>query len=479
MPALESAGPLSTRRRSANINGHTDRIGSAGTGRHPGHAKIARERLLRPRWLVPVEPAGAVLSEHAVALRDGRIEAVLPATQARVRFAGYEEVVLEKHVLIPGLVNAHTHAAMSLMRGLADDLPLMRWLEEHVWPAEGRHVSAEFVADGTRLACAEMLRGGVTCFNDMYFFPEASLDAALGAGMRSVHGVIVIEFPSAYAADSADYLRKGLELRDRMRDEALASFCLAPHAPYTVSDDTLKKVATLAAELDLPVHIHLHETEHEIERSVAEHGVRPLERLRRLGLVTPNLLAVHAVHLEPKEIELLAHHGCSTVHCPSSNLKLASGFAPVAALATAGVNVALGTDGAASNNRLDLFQEMRTAALVAKAVARNAEAMPAHAALRAATLGGAAALGLSARIGSIEAGKRADLVAVNLGATELAPCYDPVSHLVYAAGREHVSHVWVDGEARLEAGRLLGEAFAGLDARVQLWQNSLAGLAGR
>jgi 5-methylthioadenosine/S-adenosylhomocysteine deaminase len=419
-----------------------------------------------------------VLAEHAVAVRDGRIEAVLPATEARARFGGYDEVVLERHVLIPGLVNAHTHAAMSLMRGLADDLPLMRWLEEHVWPAEARHVSAQFVADGTRLACAEMLRGGITCFNDMYFFPEASLEAALAAGMRSVHGVIVIEFPSAYAADPADYLRKGLELRDRMREESLASFCLAPHAPYTVSDETLKKVGTLAAELDLPVHIHLHETGHEIERSLAEHGVRPLERLRRLGLVSPNLIAVHAVHLEAEEIALLARHGSSVAHCPSSNLKLASGLAPVAALLRAGVNVALGTDGAASNNRLDMFQEMRTAALLAKAVARDAEAMPAHAALRAATLSGAQALGLGSRIGSIEPGKAADLVAVDLGAPELAPCYDPVSHLVYAAGREHVSHVWVGGEPRLHEGKLLGEAFSHLAARVEMWQNALAGLAG-
>jgi 5-methylthioadenosine/S-adenosylhomocysteine deaminase len=427
---------------------------------------------------VPVEPAGAVLAEHAVAVRDGRIEAVLPAADTRGRFAAYDEVSLERHVLIPGLVNAHTHAAMSLMRGLADDLPLMRWLEEHVWPAEARHVSAQFVADGTRLACAEMLRGGVTCFNDMYFFPEASLESALAAGLRSAHGVIVVEFASAYAADPADYLRKGLELRDRMREESLASFCLAPHAPYTVSDETLKKVGTLAAELDLPVHIHLHETEHEIERSVAEHGVRPLERLRRLGLVAPSLIAVHAVHLEPAEVELLARHGCSVVHCPSSNLKLASGFAPVAALLEAGVNVALGTDGAASNNRLDMLQEMRTAALLAKAVARNAEAVPAHTALRAATFNGAQALGLAQRIGSIEPGKDADLVAVDLGTIELAPCYDPVSHLVYAAGREQVSHVWIRGEPRLEGGRLAGAAFDRLDARVQLWQNALAGLAG-
>ena len=379
-------------------------------------------------------------------------------------------------MLIPGLVNAHTHAAMSLMRGLADDLPLMRWLQEHIWPVETQHVSPRFVRDGTALACAEMLRGGITCFNDMYFFPEASLEAALEAGMRVALGLIVIDLPSAYASDPDDYLRKGLALRDREREQPLASFCLAPHAPYTVSDATFRHVATLAAELDLPVHLHVHETEHEVERSLAEHGARPLERLRRLGLVDSNLIAVHSVHLEESEIQLLARHGCSVAHCPSSNLKLASGFAPVEALRKAGVNICLGTDGAASNNRLDLLTEMRSAALLAKAVARDAEAMPAHAALRAATLGGARALGLGARIGSIEAGKRADLAAVALRAPELAPCYDPVSHLVYAAGREHVTHVWVDGALRLIDGELKDPALS-LDTRWQIWQNSLESLA--
>jgi len=427
---------------------------------------------------VPVEPAGSILEAHAVAVRDGTVEAVLPAAEARQRFADYEEITLGEHVLIPGLVNAHTHAAMTLMRGLADDLPLMRWLEEHVWPAEKRHVCAEFVRDGTLAACAEMLRGGVTCFNDMYFFPAVALDTALEAGMRSSHGIIVFEFPSAYAADAADYLRKGLETRDRYGDQPLASFCLAPHAPYTVSDATFRQVATLAAELDLPVHVHVHETQHEVQGSLAEHGVRPLERLRRLNLVTPNLIAVHAVHLTPEEIALLARHGCSVAHCPSSNLKLASGFAPVAKLATAGVNIALGTDGAASNNRLDMFQEMRLAALLAKAVAQDTQAMPAHDALRAATLGGAHALGLDQRIGSIAAGKAADLTAVALRGPELTPCYDPVSHLVYAAGREHVTHVWVAGVARVIEGKLLGSAFSRLDTGGLLWQNALRPLAG-
>ncbi|OGA69785.1 MAG: N-ethylammeline chlorohydrolase [Betaproteobacteria bacterium RIFCSPLOWO2_12_FULL_68_20] len=429
--------------------------------------------LVRAKWVVPVEPAGAVLDDHAVAVREGRIEALLPAGEAAARFAGYQTIELSEHALIPGLVNAHTHAAMSLMRGMSDDLPLMRWLEDHIWPAEMKHVSPEFVHDGTLLACAEMLHGGVTCFNDMYFFPEAALQAALEAGMRAALGMIVVEFPTAYASDPADYLRKGLELRDRYRDHPLVSFCFAPHAPYTVSDATFRQVATLAAELDAPVHLHVHETADEIERSIAEHGVRPLERLRRLGLLGPNLISVHSVHLDEAEIALLGRHGCSVAHCPSSNLKLASGFAPVAALARAGVNLALGTDGAASNNRLDMFQEMRTAALLAKAVARDPAALPAHDALRAATLGGARALGIEAVAGSIRAGKSADLVAVSLRGPELVPCYDPVSHLVYAAGRENVTHVWVAGRMLVREGKLQNPSFSGLDTRWQMWQNAL------
>jgi 5-methylthioadenosine/S-adenosylhomocysteine deaminase len=414
-----------------------------------------------------------VLENHAVAVRDGKIEAVLPVAEAARRFADFERFDLRNHALMPGLVNAHTHAAMSLLRGLADDLPLMRWLEEHIWPAETRHVSRDFVRDGTLVACAEMIRGGITCFNDMYFFPDASLEAALAAGLRSAQGMIVIEFPSAYASDAADYLRRGLEVRDRNRDEPLASFCLAPHAPYTVSNESLKKVATLAAELDVPVHIHLHETRGEIERSMAEHGVRPLERLARLGLVGPGLVAVHAVHLEDAEIDLLAKQGASVVHCPSSNLKLASGFAPVHSLLKKGVNVALGTDGAASNNRLDLFQEMRTAALLAKTVGDDPQAMPAHAALRAATLSGANALGLDRITGSIEPGKAADLIAVDFSAPELSPCYDVVSHLVYAAGRENVSHVWVDGRLLMRERENQNPALERLESRWQLWQNAV------
>ena len=299
--------------------------------------------LISARWVVPVEPAGVVLENHCVAVREGRILAVLPSNGAERRFDAAQEVALGNHVLLPGLVNLHTHASMTLMRGLADDLPLMTWLQEHIWPAEGKHVSPDFVHDGTLLACAEMLSGGVTCFNDMYFFPEATARAALSAGMRAALGMIVIEFPTPYANDPEDYIAKGLAMRDALRGEALLSFCMAPHAPYTVSDRSFTRIATIAEELDIPVHVHLHETLDEIAQSIKQHGARPLARLDGLGVVGPRLIAVHSVHLEKDEIDLLARQGASVAHCPSSNLKLASGFAPVAALGAAGVNIGLGT----------------------------------------------------------------------------------------------------------------------------------------
>jgi 5-methylthioadenosine/S-adenosylhomocysteine deaminase len=329
------------------------------------------------------------------------------------------------------------------------------------------------VRDGTLLACAEMLRGGITCFNDMYFFPEAAAEAARSLGMRAVLGLVVIEFPTAYAADADDYLSKGLAVRDRLRADPLLSFCLAPHAPYTVSDATFDRVVTLAAQLDLPIHIHIHETRAEIEESLRLHGQRPLARLHRLGLLGPGLIGVHAAHLDAAEIRLLAKYDCCIAHCPTSNMKLGSGIAPVIAKLEHGLRIGLGTDGAASNNRLDLFQEMRHASLLAKAVSGNAAAFDAHTALRMATLNGAAALGLDRRIGSIQVGKAADLCAVRLDAPETRPCFNPVSHLVYTAGREHVSHVWVNGVLRVENGLLQGCDTTQLLDTVNLWQNKL------
>lgn len=425
-------------------------------------------------WIVPVEPDGLALPDHSLLIRDGRIVALLPHDQADIEFEAKQHHRLPDHVLIPGLVNLHTHAAMTLMRGFADDLPLMTWLQERIWPAEKRWLSPEFVYDGSRLACLEMLKGGITCFNDMYFFPEAAVQAATEAGQRITAGMIVIDFPSNYAADLDGYLNKGLALRDAMRDHPLVSFCFAPHAPYSTSDRSLEKVLTYAKQLDLPIHIHIHETHDEIHQSVSQYGVRPLERLRHLGLLGPDFIGVHAVHLLNEEIELLAEYNCHIAHCPTSNLKLASGVAPKASLLAKGINVGIGTDGSASNNRLDGWQEMRLAALLAKGMSGKPEIVPAHHALRMATLNGARALGLDERIGSLEVGKQADVVAVDLSGPHTQPCYNPISHLVYSAGRQEVSHVWVAGEAVVRDKACLTLDESEILSRAHHWQKKLS-----
>jgi 5-methylthioadenosine/S-adenosylhomocysteine deaminase len=430
--------------------------------------------LIHARWVIPMAPGDQVLEDHCVAVAQGRVMDVLPSARASDRYTASESIWLETHVLLPGLINLHTHAAMSLMRGLADDLPLMEWLNHHIWPAEAQHVTPEFVYDGTLLACAEMLKAGITCFNDMYFYPDEAARAALDAGMRAGIGIICIDFPTRYAVDAQDYLRKGLAARDRYIHEPRLSFCLAPHAPYTVSDRHFELILTYANELDLPIHMHLHETADEIKESLTRFGMRPVERLRRLGLICSNLIAVHSVHLQPDEIDLLAHHGASVAHCPSSNLKLASGVAPVTRFVERKLNVGLGTDGAASNNRLDLFEEMRLSALLAKVDSMQANSVPAHTALHMATLGGARALGLDHELGSIEPGKLADLCAVDLNHLELVPVYHPVSHVVYAATRNQVSHVWVAGELKLDQGQLVGIDEERLRANARAWQLRLA-----
>ncbi len=429
--------------------------------------------LIEAKWIIPVEPAKTVLENHSVAIEQGRIVAILQHSDAKTQFIPKETKRLPNHILIPGLVNLHTHAAMTLLRGLADDLPLMDWLQHHIWPAEAKHASPQFVYDGTLLACAEMLRGGITCFNDMYFFPNAAAEAALKLGMRAAIGLIAIDFPTAYAADVDDYLTKGMAIRDGLRDNSLLKFCLAPHAPYTVSDRSFAKVLTLAEQCDMPIHLHLHETRQEIDDSIGQFGVRPLERLRRLGVLGPAFIGVHGVHFEAHEMEVLAQHGCSIAHCPSSNLKLASGTSPIAELSEHGVNIGLGTDSAASNNRLDILHEMRMASLLAKGLSGRADAVGAHQALHMATLGGARALGLDGEIGSICEGKSADLCALKINDSTLAPCYDPASLLAYSAGREHVSDVWVAGSARVSDGKLLGATEIELINLAALWQNQI------
>ena len=392
-----------------------------------------------------MEPDGSVLEAHAVVVRGDRIAEVLPVGEARARHPSARRVVLPTHALVPGLINLHTHAAMALLRGIADDLPLKAWLTEHIWPAEARHVSPEFVEAGTLVAAAEMLRSGTTCFHDMYFFPEAAARAAARCGIRAVLGLVVLEFPTAYARNADEYFDRGRAACAALAAYPLLRCAVAPHAPYTVSDSSFTRSVTLADELDVPLHVHVHETEDEVAESLAEHGQRPLARLDALGVVTDRLVAAHGVHLTPGERDLLAARGAAVAHCPAANFKLASGFAPIADLLARGVTVGIGTDGAASNNRLDLWSEVRLAALVAKAVAGRADAVPAYQALAMLTRHAARALRLDADLGSITPGKQADLVAVDLGAPELQPCFDPVAHLIYASGREHVTHVWVAG----------------------------------
>jgi 5-methylthioadenosine/S-adenosylhomocysteine deaminase len=428
--------------------------------------------LIEPRWIATVD-SDTILSNHSVAVNNERIVAVLPTREARTRFKATSHVKLPEHILIPGLINLHTHAAMTLMRGIADDLPLMEWLQKHIWPIEGANLSPQFVYDGTRLACAEMLKGGITCFNDMYFYPDAAASAASEIGMRAALGITTLEFPTPYASDATDYITKGLAVRQDWQNNPLISFCLAPHAPYTVSDASFERILTISEQLNLPIHCHIHETEQEVADSLRQHGIRPLQRLHKLGLLGPGLIGVHAVHLNEDDLELLATTNSNIAHCPTSNLKLASGFAPVAKMRQMGINVGIGTDGAASNNRLDMLAEMRLASLLAKGVSGNAQALPAREILHMATLGAAQALGMADRIGSITPGKQADLCAIDLGLLETRPCFDPLSHVINVAGREQVTHVWVAGKCCVDNKTLRKTKQNDLESALALWQNSL------
>lgn len=435
--------------------------------------KTPVDLLIEARWIIPVEPDDTTLEHHAIAIRNGRIVAILPTAEARTLYAAAETVHLPEHIITPGLVNLHCHAAMTIMRGLADDLPLMRWLQEAIWPTESRHASHAFVRDGSLLAAAEMLRGGITTCNDMYFFPEATAEAFDQLGLRAVLGITVIEFPSQYASDADDYLRKGLATLDAWRDHPLICFSLAPHAPYTVSNRTFERIGALSHELELPIHIHIHETAGEIAESLRDFGRRPITRLEELGLLGPNFIGVHAIHLAAEDIERLALNQCAIAHCPTSNMKLASGAAPTTTLLGRGLAVGLGSDSAASNNRLDIFREMHQASLLAKLSTADASALPARQALRMATLEGARALGLDTEIGSLLPGKAADLCAIRVDDPDSLPCFQPTSHLVYVLDRRAVSDVWVGGQQRVKDGELLQISNTELLSIARIWQNRL------
>lgn len=404
------------------------------------------DTLIHARWVFPVDDQFSQLDHHSLAIDHGRIIDVLPTIVAKEKYQARHELIRDKHAIIPGLINAHTHIAMSLFRGLADDIPLMDWLNHHIWPAEAKHVNPEFMRLGTRLGIAEMLKSGTTCFNDMYFYPDEVAHVATELGMRAVVGIIVIDFPSAWAQTADEYFSKGFALADKYRDDPLISTVFAPHAPYTVNDDNLKRIVAFANEMDKPIHMHLHETAFEVSQSKEQFNVRPIQRMQNLGLLSPNLLAVHMTQLNNDEIDLLAMNQVSIAHCPESNLKLASGFCPVGKLLDKGINVALGTDGAASNNDLDLLAEMRTAAMLAKAVHNDATTLNAQTALQMATINGATALNLADEIGSLEKGKWADVCCIDLNHINTQPIHNPLSQIVYAANARQVSDVWVAGK---------------------------------
>ena len=428
--------------------------------------------IIYPEWLIRIEPDVEPLTNFGVVISDGRIVDVDTKGALEARYSGPTSD-LPGQVMMPGLVNAHTHSGMNLLRGIADDLPLQHWLEERIWPIEGEWVGPEYVTDGTRLAVAEMLLGGVTCFADMYFFPERVAAVADDAGIRAVTGMIAVEFPSAYAKEASEYISKGLALHDQYSGHPLISTMFAPHAPYTVSDDTLGRIRLLADQLDIPVQMHVNETQQELDQAKQKGDERPIKRLDRLGLVNANLVAVHCTVLGDADIELFAERGVSVVHCPRSNLKLASGACPTGELRRAGINLALGSDGAASNNRVDLWGDLQLAPLLAKWQSSDATALPAAEVLRAATLGGAQALNLDQDCGSIQPGKAADLITVDLSGVRSQPVYNPLSQLVYATDASQVANVWVAGQRLVEDGRLIHQDTEEIVARARMWRNRI------
>ena len=429
--------------------------------------------ILEGHRIIPVEPANTIYQDHAIVIDKGVIIDLLPIDEIHHQYHAKEHQHYPDHVLMPGFINAHTHAAMNLLRGLADDLPLMAWLEKHIWPAEATHVNEEFVADGTRLAIAEMIRSGTTCFNDMYFYADVTAKVAQQAGIRAVVGLIVLDFPTVWASNADDYINKGLAINDQLKDYQLITTAFAPHAPYTVADEALRHIQVLSNELDLGIHMHIHETVDEISQSLKLHQLRPLQRLDKLGMLTPNLQAVHMTQLLPEEIEMIAANGVHVIHCPESNMKLASGMTPVAALLQAGANVALGTDSAASNNDLDMLSEIRSAALLAKAVAHDASVVNTMQAITMATLNGARALGLDELTGSLIAGKYADIIAIDMNNIETQPLYHADSHVVYSSSRDHVSDVWVAGRQLLKNRELTGLNQKEILAKTTQWQQRI------
>jgi len=430
-------------------------------------------QIISAKWIVPIVPRNTVLEDHSVVIEGGSIIEILPTDQAKNKYNNLSVTNLGNHALVPGFINSHTHASMSLFRGLANDVPLMTWLNEHIWPAEANFVNQEFMRDGTELAIAEMLLSGTTCFNDMYFYPDVVAKTAHSMGIRAFVGIIVLDFPSVWASSADEYFDRGLEVHDAVRSLSRVKTTIAPHAPYTVSDEPLVRSRTYADELNVPVHMHVHETATEVSQALSESGVSPLNRLNDLGLLNPRFIAVHMTQLDEADIDLCAKQGIHVAHCPESNLKLASGQCPVPALLDAGVNVCLGTDSAASNNDLDMLGEMSTASFIAKLATGDARSLPAWQALEMATINGARALNIDNEVGSIEVGKSADLVAIDLSHASTTPVYDPVAQIVSSASRQQVSDVWIQGIQRVKNQQLVDVDLDSILSKANQWAEKI------
>ena len=431
--------------------------------------------IVSPRWLVPVVPRRSPLENYSVVVQGGKISDMLPAPQADQKYQGLPKYELKEHLLIPGLINMHGHAAMSLLRGYADDLPLMQWLNDEIWPAEARWVEEDFVREGTQLAIAEMLLSGTTTFSDQYFFPNASAEAAIEAGIRCQIAFPILEFPSKWAENAQEYRRKGMQVRDKYRSNSLVQFAFGPHAPYTVADSTFAEILKYSDELQSNIQVHLHETAFEVAESLKEHGKRPIKRLFDLGILGPNTQCVHMTQLNEEDLGILQQTNSSVVHCPSSNLKLASGFCPTKELIARDINLCIGTDGAASNNGLDLLSETRLASLLAKGVGEDPTLLDAQSSLECATINAARALGMEDQIGSIEVGKQADMVAIRLNTPESIPIYNPVSQLIYAANSTNFSHSWIQGKLVMEDRKLTTLHLATITKRAKHWAERIRG----
>jgi 5-methylthioadenosine/S-adenosylhomocysteine deaminase len=434
----------------------------------------AADLIIEPTWLLPVVPRRTVLTGHSVVVRGGEIVAVGPTATIEKGFHAATRRRLDNHVLMPGLVNAHGHAAMVLLRGLAEDLPLSAWLREQIWPLETRWVTPEFAADGVALAIAEMLKTGTTCFSDMYFYPEVTARAVRAAGLRAQVNFPLIGFANTWSTNAADGFRKGLALHDEYRDDPLIRIGFGPHSAYTLTREELAKTLMLADEVDAPIHIHLHETAAEVAAAHDELGCTHIQYLAELGMLVPRLQAIHLTQLDDADLERLVAGGVRAVHCPQSNLKLGSGVADIVRMRAHGLLVGLGTDGAAANNSLDLFAEARVAALLAKARSGDPSAMDAFETLEMATLGSARVLGLDALVGSVEPGKSADLIAIDLSDVGALPVHRPEATLLYTASGSRVRHAWVAGRHLLDDGRLTTMDETDIAARAIGWSRRLA-----